>query len=89
MPPQRHSQLLPLLALSIEFGSTVALAFTAPLKMGSWFLIEEFSVKVLLTVVKLFASNDRAIRVGLLQHIDQYGESLSAQIVDEHVCSKS
>lgn len=42
--------------------------------------------QVLPTIVKLFASNDRAIRVGLLQHIDQYGESLSAQIVDEQVC---
>ncbi|XP_059640997.1 uncharacterized protein LOC132283117 isoform X2 [Cornus florida] len=35
--------------------------------------------------IKLFASNDRAIRVGLLQHVDQFGESLSAQIVDEQV----
>jgi len=40
---------------------------------------------VLPTIVKLFSSNDRAIRVALLQHIDQYGESLSAQIVDEQV----
>lgn len=37
------------------------------------------------TIVKLFATNDRAIRVGLLQHIDQFGESLSSQIVDEQV----
>lgn len=44
-----------------------------------------FYIQVLPTIVKLFASNDRAIRVGLLQHIDQYGESLSAQIVDEQV----
>jgi len=40
---------------------------------------------VLPTLVKLFSSNDRGIRVGLLQHIDQYGESLSAQVVDEQV----
>lgn len=45
-----------------------------------------FCIQILPTIVKLFASNDRAIRVGLLQHIDQYGESLSAQIVDEQVC---
>lgn len=45
-------------------------------------------MQVLPTIVKLFASNDRAIRVGLLQHIDQYGESLSAQIVDEQVCGQ-
>ena len=51
-------------------------------------LTEVNYLQVLPTIVKLFASNDRAIRVGLLQHIDQYGESLSAQVVDEQVCSQ-
>ncbi|XP_008782670.1 probable inactive serine/threonine-protein kinase scy1 [Phoenix dactylifera] len=78
-------KLLPLLASALEFGSAAAPALTALLKMGSWLSVEEFSVKVLPTIVKLFASNDRAIRVGLLQYIDQFGESLSAQIVDEQV----
>ncbi|KAL3334469.1 hypothetical protein AABB24_030945 [Solanum stoloniferum] len=78
-------KLLPLLASALEFGSAAAPALTALLKMGSWLSSEEFSVKVLPTIVKLFASNDRAIRVSLLQHIDQYGESLSSQIVDEQV----
>ncbi|KAK4785852.1 hypothetical protein SAY86_002541 [Trapa natans] len=78
-------KLLPMLASSLEFGSATAPALTAILKMGSWLPIEDFNVKLLPTIIKLFASNDRAIRVGLLQHIDQYGESLSAQIVDEQV----
>ncbi|GKU98241.1 hypothetical protein SLEP1_g11270 [Rubroshorea leprosula] len=78
-------KLLPLLASALEFGSAGALALTALLKMGSWLSTEEFNVKVLPTIVKLFSSNDRAIRIGLLQHIDQYGESLSAQVVDEQV----
>ncbi|KAK9167906.1 hypothetical protein Syun_000046 [Stephania yunnanensis] len=78
-------KLLPLLASALEFGSAAAPALTSLLKMGSWFAAEEFNAKVLPTIVKLFASNDRAIRVGLLQHIDQYGESLSAQVVDEQV----
>ncbi|CAN0877207.1 N-terminal kinase-like protein [Linum grandiflorum] len=78
-------KLLPLLASSLEFGSAAAPALTALLKMGSWLSAEEFTVKVLPTIVKLFASNDRAIRVSLLQHIDQFGESLSAQVVDEQV----
>ncbi|CAL5322820.1 unnamed protein product [Camellia sinensis] len=80
-------KLVPLLASALEFGSAAAPALTALLKMGSWLSPEEFNAKVLPTIVKLFASNDRAIRVGLLQHIDQYGESLSAQIVDEQVYS--
>ncbi|CAI0459223.1 unnamed protein product [Linum tenue] len=78
-------KLLPLLASSLEFGSAAAPALTALLKMGSWLSAEEYTVKVLPTIVKLFASNDRAIRVSLLQHIDQYGESLTAQLVDEQV----
>ncbi|XP_042514618.1 probable inactive serine/threonine-protein kinase scy1 isoform X3 [Macadamia integrifolia] len=78
-------KLLPLLASALEFGAAAAPALTALLKMGSWLSTEEFTVKVLPSIVKLFASNDRAIRVGLLQHIDQYGESLSSQIVDEQV----
>ncbi|KAF5475408.1 hypothetical protein F2P56_007214 [Juglans regia] len=78
-------KLLPLLASALEFGSAAAPALTAVLKMGSWLSTDEFSVKVMPTIVKLFASNDRAIRVCLLQHIDQYGESLSSQIVDEQV----
>lgn len=76
---------LPLLASALEFGSAAAPALTALLKMGSWLSTKEFSVKVLPTIVKLFASNDRAMRVGLLQHIDQYGDSLPANIVDEQV----
>ncbi|KAI3458427.1 hypothetical protein Pfo_015090 [Paulownia fortunei] len=80
-----QKKLLPLLASALEFGSATAPALTALLKMGSWLSAEEYGLKVLPTIVKLFASNDRAIRVGLLQHIDQYGESLSAQIVDEQV----
>ncbi|GAB2270189.1 hypothetical protein Dimus_005093 [Dionaea muscipula] len=78
-------KILPLLASALEFGSAAAPALTALLKMGSWLPPEEFSLKVLPTVVKLFASNDRAIRVALLQHIDQFGDSLSAQVVDEQV----
>ncbi|KAL8151492.1 hypothetical protein V2J09_021300 [Rumex salicifolius] len=78
-------KILPLLASSMEFGSAAAPALSALLKMGSWLPPEEFSIKVLPTIVKLFGTNDRSVRVALLQHIDQYGESLSAQTVDEQV----
>ncbi|KAK3022390.1 hypothetical protein RJ639_047364 [Escallonia herrerae] len=78
-------KLLPLLASALEFGSAAAPALTALLKLGAWLSADEFSIKVVPTIVKLFASNDRAIRVGLLQHIDQYGEALSAQTIDEQV----
>ncbi|XP_017235874.1 uncharacterized protein LOC108209466 isoform X1 [Daucus carota subsp. sativus] len=78
-------KLLPLVASALEFGSAAAPALTGLLKMGAWLSADEYVVKVLPTLVKLFASNDRAIRVSLLQHIDQYGDSLSTQIVDEQI----
>ncbi|KAJ0695115.1 putative protein kinase domain, armadillo-like helical [Helianthus annuus] len=78
-------KLLPLLASALEFGSAAAPALTPLLKIGAWLSPEEFNMKVLPTLVKLFASNDRAIRVGLLQHIDQYGDAFTAQVVDEQV----
>ncbi|XP_050916758.1 uncharacterized protein LOC127131918 [Lathyrus oleraceus] len=78
-------KLLPLLASALEFGSAAAPALTALLKMGSWLSAEEFCFKILPTIIKLFAFNDRVVRVSLLQHIQQFGESLSAQAVDEQV----
>jgi hypothetical protein len=49
-------------------------------------IIQMYSLlQVLPTVIKLFASSDRAIRVGLLQHIESFGGGLSTQVVDEQV----
>ncbi|KAK8575765.1 hypothetical protein V6N12_063424 [Hibiscus sabdariffa] len=75
--------IFPLLTSALEYGSAAAPALNALLKTGSRLSVEEFYLKVLPTIVKLFASNDRAIRVALLQHIVQYGEPLSAQVVDD------
>ncbi|KAK8612096.1 hypothetical protein V6N13_092215 [Hibiscus sabdariffa] len=82
-------KIFPLLTSSLEYGSAAAHALNALLKIGSWLSAEEFNLKVLPTIVKLFSSNDRAIRVALLQHIDQYGESLSAQVVDEQLSQRN
>ncbi|KAI5056276.1 hypothetical protein GOP47_0028094 [Adiantum capillus-veneris] len=79
------AKVLPMLAAALEFGSASASALNPLLKMGSWLPVDDFNVKVLPTLTKLFASNDRGIRVGLLQHIDQFGPSLSSQVVDEQV----
>lgn len=79
------AKVLPMLAASLEFGSASASALNPLLKMGSWLPVDDFNVKVLPTLTKLFVSNDRGIRVGLLQHMDQFGSSLSSQVVDEQV----
>ncbi|KAK8674788.1 hypothetical protein V6N13_032891 [Hibiscus sabdariffa] len=79
------NKIFPLLTSALEYGSAATHALNALLKTGSWLSVEEFYLKVLPTIVKLFASSDRAIRVALLQHIVQYGEPLSAQVVDDQV----
>ncbi|KAK8575799.1 hypothetical protein V6N12_063454 [Hibiscus sabdariffa] len=79
------NKIFPLLTSALEYGLAAAHALNALLKTGSWLSVEEFYLKVLPTIVKLFASSDRAIRVALLQHIVQYGEPLSAQVVDDQV----
>ncbi|KAK8674888.1 hypothetical protein V6N13_032971 [Hibiscus sabdariffa] len=79
------NKIFPLLTSALEYGSAAVPALNALLKTGSRLSVEEFYLKVLTTIVKLFASNDRAIRVALLQHIVQYGEPLSAQVVDDQV----
>ncbi|KAK8674825.1 hypothetical protein V6N13_032915 [Hibiscus sabdariffa] len=79
------NKIFPLLTSALEYGSAAAHALNVLLKTGSRLSVEEFYLKVLPTIVKLFASNDRAIRVALLQHIVQYGEPLSAQVVDDQV----
>ncbi|KAF9625888.1 hypothetical protein IFM89_027665 [Coptis chinensis] len=55
-------KLLPLLASSLDFGSAVAPALTALLKMGSWFSTEEYSVKVYPHVATGFSDTSAFLR---------------------------
>ncbi|GAQ83172.1 Cytoplasmic tRNA export protein [Klebsormidium nitens] len=78
-------KLLPLVGAALEFGSGSSLALQPLLKMGSLLPQDEFNVKVLPTITKLFASQDRSIRVGLLQNFDAFGPHISASVMDEQV----
>lgn len=42
-------------------------------------------LQVLPTITKLFASQDRAIRVGLLQNFEAFGPHISPSVMDEQV----
>ncbi|KAJ6360386.1 hypothetical protein OIU77_004406 [Salix suchowensis] len=59
-------------ASALEFGYGASPGLTALLKMGTSLSVEEFSVKVLPTIVKLFSSNNHVIRVRLLEHMDSH-----------------
>ncbi|GJP35473.1 hypothetical protein CLOM_g19990 [Closterium sp. NIES-68] len=78
-------KILPQLSSALEFGSAPAPALTVVLKLGGWLNQEEFNAKVLPTLVKLFGSSDRAIRVSLLQHLDSFGAQLAPSVVEEQV----
>ncbi|EFJ18677.1 hypothetical protein SELMODRAFT_444483 [Selaginella moellendorffii] len=78
-------KILPMVASALEFGSAAAPALTPFLKMGAWLSQDELTSKVVPTIVKLFASTDRAIRASLLQNIDQYGNAFPSQLLDEQV----
>uniref|UniRef100_A0A6N2N2X3 Uncharacterized protein n=1 Tax=Salix viminalis TaxID=40686 RepID=A0A6N2N2X3_SALVM len=65
-------QLPPLLACALEFGYGASPGLTAMLKMGSSLSSEEFSVKVLPAIVKLFSSNNHAIRARLAQDMESH-----------------
>eukprot|EP00271_Cylindrocystis_brebissonii_P013991 TRINITY_DN3474_c1_g1_i1.p1 TRINITY_DN3474_c1_g1~~TRINITY_DN3474_c1_g1_i1.p1 ORF type:complete len:880 (-),score=157.79 TRINITY_DN3474_c1_g1_i1:1199-3838(-) len=78
-------KLLPQLASALEFGAASAAGLNPLLKLGAWLPTDEFNTKILPTVIKLFASADRGIRVGLLQNMEMFGSGLSAAVVDEQV----
>ncbi|CAI5467360.1 unnamed protein product, partial [Closterium sp. Yama58-4] len=79
------NKILPQLASALEFGSAPAPALTVLLKLGGWLNQEEFNAKVLPTLVKLFGSSDRAIRVALLQNLDSFGAQIAPNVVEEQV----
>ncbi|GBG89859.1 hypothetical protein CBR_g49707 [Chara braunii] len=78
-------KILPMIASALEFGSATSVGLNSLLKIGSFLSPEDFKVKVIPTITKLFSSQDRAIRIGLLQHMDTFAPALAANVVDEQV----
>lgn len=83
--PIVQHKVLPILTSALEFGSAPALALPAMLAAAQDLPAEEYQAKIVPTLVKLFASPDRQVRVTLLQSLDSFAEHLSPAIVDEQV----
>lgn len=63
-------KVLPLLTSALEFGtgmSAFSAILTSVLKIGAMLSTEEYAATIVPSVVKLFSSNERAVRVHLLQ----------------------
>lgn len=81
-------KILPQLTKSLDYGSGLA-CFSAILrsilKIGSNLTMEEYSTQVLPCLIKLFGSNERQIRVHLLQNLGDYASSLSSELINEQL----
>ena len=76
-------KILPQIAEALEFGSAPALAVAPMLHAARDLADVDFAKKVTPSLVKLFASADKALRVALLEHLHLYVRHLSDKIVEE------
>jgi len=69
-------KVLPLIASGLEFGSAPGAALQSLLHAARRLAKPQFTARIIPTVIRLFASTDRAMRVALLQCMDAYMELL-------------
>ncbi|XP_031569276.1 N-terminal kinase-like protein [Actinia tenebrosa] len=78
-------RILPQLINAFGFGAAGSAVLGPLFKVGKLLEAEEYQIKIVPCVVKLFSSTDRATRIQLLQQLDQFVEHLKPQIVDEQI----
>lgn len=83
--PVAQRKILPMLASALEFGGAPAVGLTSILQIGEGMDETEFAERVIPCISKLFASNDRSIRRGLLENIDKFAAHLSQTLVETEV----
>lgn len=80
-------KVLPMVSQALELGTVSAVAMQPWLQIAKTLPPDQFSSKVIPTVIKLFASADRAVRVTLLNHMELFIEQLTPTQMDEQVPS--
>ncbi|KAJ3275059.1 hypothetical protein HDV01_001565 [Terramyces sp. JEL0728] len=80
-------KILPELINSLEFGGAGAKALKPILTIGSRLEHKEFEHLLLPTIVKLFGSNDRLLRLALLEKMPLYIDHLSTQVANDSIFS--
>ena len=81
-------RILPQLIDALSFGSGMSCfpsILTSVLKIGSTLTPAEFQAVIIPAVTRLFASNERMVRVHLLSNIDQYAGHLSAELINDTI----
>ena len=81
-------RVLPQLIDALSYGSGMSCfpsILTSVLKIGATLSPVEYTSTIIPAVSKLFSSNERVVRVHLLNHIEQFGPHLPADIVNDTI----
>lgn len=81
----RHHKLLPRLLQALEFGSADAAALPPLLQVAKALDPPEYQRRIVPVIVRLFASPDRALRMRLLQQLEDYIEFLPEATVSSQI----
>uniref|UniRef100_A0A452TZC5 N-terminal kinase-like protein n=1 Tax=Ursus maritimus TaxID=29073 RepID=A0A452TZC5_URSMA len=76
---------LPQLLTAFEFGNAGAVVLTPLFKVGKFLSAEEYQQKIIPVVVKMFSSTDRAMRIRLLQQMEQFIQYLDEPTVNTQI----
>lgn len=83
--PYLHNKVVPLLVECFEIGKGGIQLLTLIIKLSKDMEVKHFNTIVAPIIVKQFSTNDRAIRVELLQSLPDYIEYLDKRIVSEKI----
>ncbi|XP_073410554.1 N-terminal kinase-like protein isoform X1 [Dendrobates tinctorius] len=80
----RH-KILPQLLTAFEFGSAGAVILTPLFKIGKFLNADEYQQKIIPIIVKMFSSTDRAMRIRLLQQMENFIQYLNEPTVNSQI----
>ncbi|TSK28110.1 N-terminal kinase-like protein [Bagarius yarrelli] len=78
-------KVLPQLLTAFEFGNAGAVVLTPLFKVGKYLSAEEYQQKIIPVLVKMFSSTDRAMRIRLLQQMEQFIQYLNEAAVNSQI----
>uniref|UniRef100_A0A3P8V1C4 N-terminal kinase-like protein n=1 Tax=Cynoglossus semilaevis TaxID=244447 RepID=A0A3P8V1C4_CYNSE len=78
-------KVLPQLLTAFEFGSAGAVVLTPLFKVGKFLSADEYQQKIIPVIVKMFSSTDRAMRIRLLQQMEQFIQYLNEAAVNSQI----
>lgn len=78
-------KILPQLISAFDFGEAGSAVLPPLLQLGQHLPNDEYQKRVVPCVVKLFASNDRATRLRLLQQLDRFVNQLQPTTINEAI----